>query len=233
MSSSRTANFKPDGTLIIVSGPSGAGKTTLVNRVCDYFSEKLGSDIHFSVSHTTRRPRGDETDGVEYYFVDRAKFEMMIDRGEFIEWAHVHGNLYGTAKSEVENRLANNSDVILDIDVQGARKIYENKELASRAVLVFVFPPSFEELRRRLELRGSNTKEEIDFRLQKAESEIEKGLDFYDYVIINDDRDIAIDCLKSAIIAKKLNTSSCKERLSRMALTFKEEHRAGLTRGSR
>lgn len=228
MSSSFTANFKPDGTLIIVSGPSGAGKTTLVNRVCDYFRH-LGSEIHFSVSHTTRPPRTGETDGVEYHFVSREMFQAMATAGEFIEWAHVHGNLYGTARSEVENRLARNSDVILDIDVQGARLIAENKSLADRAVSIFIFPPSFEELRRRLSARQLNSPEEIEFRLQKAESEIAQGLDFYNYVIINDTREIATDCLKAAIIAKKLNTSASKKRLESMALLFKEEHRAGFT----
>lgn len=229
MSNSPTANFKPDGTLIIVSGPSGAGKTTLVNRVCDYF-RALGSEIHFSVSHTTRSPRTGERDGVEYHFVTRDEFEKMAARGEFIEWAQVHGNLYGTARGEVERRLADHHDVILDIDVQGARLISENRDLKERSVSIFVFPPSFEALRRRLEERGLNSVDEIEFRLQKAESEIRQGLDFYDYVIINDDREIATDCLKAAVISKKLNTTSTKERLSRMASSFKEEHRAGSAR---
>jgi guanylate kinase len=229
MSNSPTANFRPDGTLIIVSGPSGAGKTTLVNHVCGYF-RKLGNEIHFSVSHTTRAPRTGERDGVEYHFVTREEFEMMAERGEFIEWAEVHGNLYGTAKSEVERRLADEQDVILDIDVQGARLISQNPVLKERSVSIFVFPPSFDALYRRLEDRGLNHAAEIEFRLKKAESEIAQGLDFYDYVIINDDREIATDCLKAAVIAKKLKTSSTKERISRMAHSFKEEHRAGSTR---
>jgi guanylate kinase len=231
MSSSHTLNFKPDGTLIIVSGPSGAGKTTLVNRVCDYFRD-LGCPLHFSVSHTTRPPRTGETDGVEYHFVSGEQFEMMAARGEFIEWAHVHGNMYGTSREEVEGRLARNQDVILDIDVQGARQISEDEDLKKRSVLVFVFPPSFDALKQRLFERRLNSRDEIDFRLEKAESEIEKGLEFYDYVIINDDREVAVECLKAAVIAKKLKTSSSEEKLRQMALNFREGNHAGFARGS-
>jgi guanylate kinase len=231
MSSSRTFNFRPDGTLIAVSGPSGAGKTTLVNAVCSYFGE-LGSQIHFSVSHTTRAPREGERDGVDYHYVTREEFEAMRERGEFIESAHVHGQLYGTSRHEVEERLRRGQDVILDIDVQGARLISENPDFKQRSVMVFVFPPTFDELRRRLEARGQNSAEEIESRLEKAEGEIAHGLDFYDYVIINDDLAIAVDCLRAAVIAKKLKTSSARERLRDAAKNFKEEHRAGITRGS-
>lgn len=230
MSNSPTVNFKPDGTLIIVSGPSGAGKTTLVNRLCEYFSS-LHNELHFSVSHTTREPRDGEIEGRDYYFVTRERFEEMVSSGEFIEHAHVHGQLYGTSRAEVEQRLKNNQDVILDIDVQGARAIAENVELKPRSVLVFVFPPSFDELKRRLETRGKNTAAQIEMRLNKAESEIRQGLTFYDYVIINDSLDIATDCLRAVVIAKKLTTSSAKETLQSMALMFKEENRAGIARG--
>lgn len=230
MSSSPTLNFKPDGTLIIVSGPSGAGKTTLVRGVCEYF-KALDNEIHFSVSHTTRPPRTGEQNGVDYYFIDDAEFQQMEQAGEFIECAHVHGRRYGTSRAEVEGRLLRNHDVILDIDVQGARLIHRDRELRARSVLVFVFPPNFEELRMRLERRNLNSQEEIERRLEKAEAEIAEGLDFYDYVIINDDMKIAIDCLQAAVISKKLKTSAAQEKLRLMALNFKEEHRAGSTRG--
>lgn len=230
MSSSPTHNFKPDGTLIIVSGPSGAGKTTLVRGVCDYFAA-LDNEIHFSVSHTTRPPRTGERDGIDYHFVDEATFKEMQGEGEFIECAHVHGRMYGTSRAEVEGRLLRNHDVILDIDVQGARLIHRDKELRARSVLVFVFPPTFDELRTRLESRNLNSQEEIERRLEKAEAEIADGLDFYDYVIINDKMEIAIDCLKAAVISKKLKTSAAQEKLRLMAMNFKEEHRAGSTRG--
>jgi guanylate kinase len=156
----------------------------------------------------------------------------MAEAGEFIESAIVHGQLYGTSRKEVEFRLQQNHDVILDIDVQGARLISQNEMLKPRSVSVFVFPPSFADLQRRLEQRGLNTADEIERRLQKAESEIAQGLNFYDYVIINDDRDVAAECLKAAIIAKKLSTSTAKENLKQMALNFKEEHRAGFARRS-
>jgi guanylate kinase len=231
MSSSPTVNFKPDGTLIIVSGPSGAGKTTLVNELCRFF-EGLENPLHFSVSHTTRPPRTGEVDGVHYHFVDRDAFEEMVGRGEFIEHAHVHGHRYGTSRAEVERRLEENQDVILDIDVQGARIISENRNLKPRSVSVFVFPPSFDDLKDRLENRKQNSNDEIERRLQKAEAEILEGLSFYDYVIINDDLAAATECLKAAVIAKKLKTSYAMEKLKSMASTFKEENRAGIARRS-
>jgi guanylate kinase len=226
MSSKPTHNFRPDGTLIIVSGPSGAGKTTLVNSVCRYF-RGLGNEIHFSVSHTTRAVRSGEENGVHYWFIEPSEFSRMRGEGEFIESALVHGQMYGTSRREVEQRLSWGQDVILDIDVQGARIIAESAELKPRSVSVFVFPPSFEELKRRLERRGQNSPEEIEFRLRKAEQEIADGLTFYDYVIINDDMEIAADCLKAAVIAKKLKTSSAIDKLRKMARQFKEEQSAG------
>ena len=198
MSSSPTVNFHSDGTLIIVSGPSGAGKTTLVNMVSRYFGG-LGHPLHFSISHTTREARTGETDGVEYYFTKRDVFEQMVARGEFLEWAHVHGQMYGTSLKEVQGRLESQQDVILDIDVQGAQKISEIADLKPRSVSVFVFPPSFEELERRIRNRGLNTDAQIDTRLRKAYSEIEQGFNFYDYVIINDDKEIAGDCPARAL----------------------------------
>ena len=223
-----TVNFCPDGTLVIVSGPSGAGKTTLVRLVREYFA-KLNNNLHFSVSHTTRSMRAGEVDGTDYYFVDRATFEAMQERGEFIESAHVHGHLYGTSRKEVEGRLAQNQDVILDIDVQGAKIIADDPDLRERSVSVFVFPPTFKDLERRLRARSQNSEQEIEIRLSKAFKEIEEGFDYYNYVIINDVAEIAADCLKSAIIAKKLKKSSALERLR---IQFKEEERGRITRGS-
>jgi len=229
MSSSPTVNFHSDGTLIIVSGPSGAGKTTLVNMVSRYFGG-LGHPLHFSISHTTREARAGETDGVEYHFTKRDAFEQMVARGEFLEWAHVHGQMYGTSLKEVQGRLESQQDVILDIDVQGAQKISEIADLKPRSVSVFVFPPSFEELERRIRSRGLNTDAQIDTRLRKAYSEIEQGFNFYDYVIINDDKEIAGDCLKAAIIAKKLKTSTALEKLRERAHRFKEEENGRIAR---
>jgi guanylate kinase len=223
-----TVNFHSDGTLIIVSGPSGAGKTTLVDRVCEYF-HRLGHQLHFSVSHTTREKREGEQHGVNYYYVEKAEFEAMVARSEFLEWAHVHGHMYGTSRREVEQWLARKEDVILDIDVQGAELISQNRELKPRSVSVFVCPPTIDELERRLIARGQNTNEQIRTRVEKARGEIEKGLAFYDYIIINDDMGIAADCLKAAIIAKKLKTSRALERLREEALQFKEDQRGSFT----
>lgn len=218
---SNSENVRADGTLIIVSGPSGAGKTTLVDRICAYFRDH-GNEMHFSVSHTTRPPRAGEIDGVNYHFVSHSEFNAMQAAGEFLESAFVHSNWYGTARSEVENRLATGGDVILDIDVQGARLIAGIESLRSRAVSVLVFPPSFADLRGRLEARGLNTAEEVERRLEKASDELLEGLSFYDYVIINDDVEIAADCLKSAVIATKMKNSKTRNRLREMAGRFKE-----------
>lgn len=218
---SSSLNLRPDGTLIIVSGPSGAGKTTLVDRICRYFAS-YENQIHFSVSHTTRPPRAGELDGVSYHFVTAERFQEMRQAGEFLEAAFVHANWYGTARSEVEARLSAGQDVILDIDVQGARLVSAVESLRSRAVSILVFPPTFGELRSRIEARGQNTGEEIERRLGKARDELLEGLSFYDYVIINDDVDVASDCLRAAVIATKLKNAETRDRLRQMASRFKE-----------
>ena len=221
MSNETLPSPHPDGILFIVSGPSGAGKTSLIERVRADLSHR-GHHLHFSVSHTTRMPRTNEVDGSSYHFVTRDSFTQMVERQEFIEWAHVHGQMYGTSKKEVLERLERGEDVILDIDVQGARIISKDRELRKHSLSVFVFPPSFEELERRLRSRGLNSEDDIQRRLEKASAEIEQGLSFYDYVIINDDLDLAAENLKAAIITRKLNTSSVIAHLREMSRSFKE-----------
>jgi len=225
-----SSNFHPDGTLFIVSGPSGAGKTTLINRVRDQLSP-IGINLYFSVSHTTRSRRQGEEEGRSYYFVSDAHFTQMTERGEFLEWAHVHAHRYGTAKAEVMARLDRGEDVILDIDYQGARQIAGDPDLESRSLNVFIFPPSIEALERRLHDRGLNTADEIALRLQKALDEIDAGKEFYEYIIINDDLDEATECLKAAIIAKKLQTKTALEAIQRMAERFREERDGRIARG--
>jgi guanylate kinase len=225
-----SSNFHPDGTLFIVSGPSGAGKTTLINAVRRHL-EPLGITLYFSVSHTTRRPRAGEVDGQNYHFVSHEHFRAMIDRGEFIEWAHVHEQLYGTSKAEVVSRLDRGHDVILDIDYQGARQIADDEQLQERSLNVFIFPPTLDVLEQRLRERGLNSDQEIATRMQKAIDEIDAGKDFYDYVIINDDLPEATECLKAAIIARKLKTKTALESISRMAERFKEERDGRIARG--
>jgi len=221
-----SSNFHADGTLFVVSGPSGAGKTTLINRVVEQL-EPLGLPLYFSVSHTTRAPRLGEVDGKNYYFVTGIEFQRMIDAGEFLEWAHVHEQRYGTSKREVGTRLERGEDVILDIDYQGAQQIASDPKLRDRSLLVFIFPPSFEALQQRLRDRHLNTDQEIETRLRKAISEIAAGKEFYQYVIINDDLDVATECLKSAIIAKKLQTKTALDAINKMADRFREEERNG------
>src|SRR5437870_676928 len=169
-----SSNFHADGTLFIVSGPSGAGKTTLINRVREQL-EPLGLSLYFSVSHTTRSPRAGEVHGENYYFVPDAEFRRMIDGGEFLEWAHVHEQLYGTSKREVATRLERGEDVILDIDYQGAKQIANDPDLKGRSLSVFIFPPSLEALQQRLRDRHLNSEEEIGTRLRKAIAEIDAG----------------------------------------------------------
>src|SRR5262245_24081707 len=173
-----SSNFHPDGTLFIVSGPSGAGKTTLINRVRDQLSP-IGINLYFSVSHTTRSRRNGEVEGRSYYFVTDAQFGQMVEQGEFLESAHVHAHRYGTSRMEVETHLNRGEDVILDIDYQGAKQIALHPDLQSRSLNVFIFPPSIESLDRRLRDRGLNTDAEIDLRLKKALDEINAGKEFY------------------------------------------------------
>jgi guanylate kinase len=225
-----SSNFHPDGTLFIVSGPSGAGKTTLINRVREQL-EPIGITLYFSVSHTTRKPRTGEIDGISYHFVTTGEFEAMVARGEFIEWAFVHEQRYGTSKAEVLDRLKSGKDVILDIDYQGARQIADDPDLKPRSLNIFIFPPSFDHLEQRLHDRGLNSEDEIQTRLQKAVDEIDAGKEFYDYVIINDDLSVAAECLKAAIIAKKLQTKTALEAITAMAERLKEERDGRFARG--
>lgn len=223
-----SSNFHPDGTLFIVSGPSGAGKTTLINRARGQL-EPIGIRLYFSVSHTTRAPRAGEVEGKAYYFVNPQTFQAMIERGEFIEWAFVHEQRYGTSKMEVLTRLTRGEDVILDIDYQGAQQIARDAELSHRSLNVFIFPPSLDILEQRLRDRGLNSEQEIQTRLRKAIDEIAASKEFYQYVIINDDLDVATECLKAAIIAKKLQTKTALDAIHRMAERLKEEERNGRT----
>ena len=169
---------KSDGSLIIISGPSGAGKTAITGHALQTLP-----DIKFSISYTTRAPRAGERDGLEYFFIGREKFKSLIDDGEFLEWAEVHGNYYGTSRSFIDGFLRQGIDVILDIDVQGARSV---KAACPGAVAVFVLPPSFDVLRERLIRRGLDDANVVEKRLKIARDEISR-YDDYDYLIVNDD----------------------------------------------
>jgi guanylate kinase len=221
-----SSNFHPDGTLFIVSGPSGAGKTTLIERVRTAL-RPLNIELYFSVSHTTRKPRTGETPGLSYHYVSEDVFHDMVHAGEFLEHAHVHAHWYGTSRGEVSQKLLRGQDVILDIDYQGAKQIAGDPELEPRSLNIFIFPPSLDALDQRLRQRGVNSEEEIQLRLRKAIDEIDEGKDFYNYIIINDNLDVATECLKAAVIAKKLQTKTALEGIHEMAERLKEEDRNG------
>lgn len=184
------------GNIFVISAPSGAGKTTLCERLL-----KVLPDLKMSVSHTTRKPRPGEKDGVNYFFVDKKTFEEMIANEEFIEWAEVYGNFYGTSKKVIFDLIKEGYDILLDIDTQGAKNI---RKLYPESVLIFILPPSLEELQRRLLLRNEN-KDIIEKRLSKACEEISQ-YKFYDYIVINDDIEKALNDLLCIIYAERLKT---------------------------
>lgn len=183
------------GNLIVVAAPSGAGKSSLVKALLE-----LDSHVHLSISHTTRAPRGQEKHGRDYYFASASEFDAMVAGNAFVEWAHVHGNRYGTSKKAIEERIAQGSDVILEIDFQGALQI---KEAFANAILVFILPPSWEELRSRLERRGEDSREVIEMRLKNAALEMAQVSKF-DFVIINELFERALFDLKAVVHAQRL-----------------------------
>ncbi len=185
----------PPGLLLVLSAPSGAGKTTLAHRL---LKETPGAV--FSISVTTRRPRGKERDGVDYHFVDVATFQSKIERGEFVEWAEVHGHFYGSPQSTVDEARSRRSVAIFDIDVQGGQAI---KRKHPDAVSIFVLPPSMEELERRLRDRQTDSDETIRRRLLAARSEMERGVASYDYIVVNDDFERAYSELRSVVVAER------------------------------
>jgi guanylate kinase len=183
------------GNLFVVAAPSGAGKSSLVKSLLE-----IDSHLVVSISHTTRKPRGQEQDGREYHFIDEASFRAMAESGEFFEWAQVHGNLYGTSRTEVQSRVAGGQDVVLEIDWQGALQI---KTLFPNAVLIFILPPSYEELAQRLNRRGEDHPEVIEQRLVNARHEVAQAKHF-DFVIINGLFETAVFDLKTVVHSQRL-----------------------------
>ncbi len=184
------------GVPLVVSAPSGAGKTTLCRTVM-----KQLHGLAFSISHTTRPARPTERNGIDYHFVDPQAFQTLIDNNVFLEWADVHSKRYGTARMPVEERLTRGHDVLFDIDVEGGRQI------AARlpdAVLLFILPPSMTELERRLRGRGTDNPAQIDQRLHAAAQEIEAAGSLYTHWLVNDDLETAVDQLRSLIVGERL-----------------------------
>ncbi len=191
------------GDLFVISAPSGTGKTTICRRI---LQEVPG--VEFSVSYTTRPPRRGEVDGRDYHFVDTDIFQSMVEYGEFLEWARVHGNLYGTGRKDVLSRLEAGRDVLLDIDVQGARQV---KAKYPRAVMVFILPPSLRELEDRLAGRGTEDRHGLEVRLENAAREMEAARE-YDYAVVNDELARAVQDVEAIIRAARLRTERALSR---------------------
>jgi len=187
------------GTLFVVSAPSGAGKTTLCQEVV-----KRVPHLIYSVSYTTRKPRSGEVHGRDYYFIDRAQFQQRIEAGDFIEWAEVHGNLYGTSQKILSDFTRQGDDVIMDVDVQGSMTLQSN---GSIGVYIYILPPSYESLRERLTRRQSDSPDEVARRLAKASDEV-WSYRRYTYVIVNSNFQIAVTQLEAIVQSERLRMSS-------------------------
>jgi guanylate kinase len=199
------------GLLFIVSAPSGAGKTTLVERLVEQVPH-----LRMSRSYTSRAAREGEVDGVDYNFVTRERFEAMVAVGEFLEWADVFGNLYGTSAADTERTLETGSDMVLVIDVQGARKV---RRRGIETTAVFVMPPSFEVLEKRLRGRSKDSDEAVTRRLQIARQEVASFAE-YDFVVINDELTAAVDRLRSIVVAERARLKCMRGEADAIVKTF-------------
>ncbi len=206
--------MKRKGIPIVISAPSGTGKST----VCRKLLKQMDNAV-FSISYTTRAPRSGEVDGREYYFISEEQFREMIGRGEFIEWAEVHGNLYGTGKKATLELLESGKDVLFDIDIQGARSI--RKVFPQECLSIFLVPPTWETLVKRLTSRGTETKEVIERRLQTARRELPAAREF-DYIVVNDILDQTVEVLKQIIKIQKYRTVQMNPTLERLEKEMNE-----------
>jgi guanylate kinase len=201
----------PSGLLFIVSAPSGAGKTTLVEHLVESVPR-----LRLSCSFTSRPARAGEADGVDYNFVTRSRFEAMAAAGEFLEWAEVFGNLYGTSSAATRRTIESGADLVLVIDVQGARKVRESR-IPSTAI--FVMPPSFDVLEQRLRGRSKDSEEAIQRRLEVARAEVAAYVE-YDYVVVNDELESAVEQLRSIIVSERSRLNRMREQAEQIVETF-------------
>jgi guanylate kinase len=190
-----TLPLEPPGSLFVVAAPSGAGKSSLVKALLE-----IEAKLSVSVSHTSRAPRGQEQDGREYHFIATERFREMVAANAFVEWAEVHGNLYGTSRAGLESRLANGDDIVLEIDYQGALQV---KKLFPSSVLIFILPPSWDELRQRLMRRGDTEVAVIERRMAAARNEVAQARHF-DFIVVNALFETALFDLKSIVHAQRL-----------------------------
>ena len=200
------------GSLFVVVAPSGAGKTSLVSALLEQ-----DRNVRLSISYTTRAPRAGEVDGVNYHFVDRSRFEAMIAADDFLEYADVYGNYYGTSRRWIERELSGDHDVLLEIDWQGARQV---RKLFPHMVGIFILPPSLEELHRRLQGRGKDAPEAIDRRMASAREEISHVLEF-EYIIVNERFEAALTDLVSIVRAARVSRAQQAIRLAARLAEFK------------
>jgi guanylate kinase len=199
--------------IFVIAGPSGCGKTTLIRRVL-----RKMRDVRFSVSHTTRKKRNSEKEGRDYYFVSKSEFEQMIKLEKFIEWTSIHGNYYGTSRKEVEIK-GTGGDLILDVDIHGAREI---KSKLKKAVFIFILPPLFGELRRRLEERGEESADLIRKRLEIARKDI-RSYPQFDYIIVNDKLETAVREVEAVILSTRCRLDSRRREIIPILQSFSEE----------
>ena len=199
------------GILFVVSSPSGGGKGTLIQRVLQQVP-----NLGYSVSFTTRAPRSGEVDGREYFFISTEQFEAMVAAGDFLEWATVHGKLYGTAREQVVREVSEGRDIILELDVQGAASV---RDLMTDSVSIFILPPSFAILKQRLEARGTDSAAELDLRLRNAPVEL-KDYSAFQYVILNDELDRAVNQMSAIVHAERARLSRQEAKVKRVVEAF-------------
>jgi guanylate kinase len=195
------------GRIFVMTGPSGSGKTTLIDMV-----RKSVRGLGYSISHTTRKPREGEVNGLDYYFIDRVDFEKMIETHELVEWALVYDQLYGTSISSMNKELSSGKDLLMDLDVQGAREI---RKRFPESVSIFILPPSIEILRERLKRRSTDEDANIELRMKEALEQIRSCRD-YDFIVVNDDLNIAAREIEAIIIAQRARKRRCLPIIERL-----------------